>query len=314
MAQSVPDEAEWLAAIAKAQQQMDVETVAAITASPPRHPVPVLQGPFEESMLESFDEVDLRASKVDPVTRRAQLLEKDEYERVCAGRWKQRPGERYHPLWKLTAQVSFGLHLLAEGQAKSDEEVMKILQSHVDEIDGFLERSTDDFDLATNDIQDRIKFLRLPLEHVGVFDRMLEDRKFRLSIVDGNEKIDHIVRRTSRAMKDAMKDVQKGLDATHVLGSYISHLKKDAKDASADLKAVYAAMAGNCEGWERAFSDLRVKGNMLEIALAQLEGIIGEMQRRAGIISRKHIVSDHTGCMQGQRGASNTCTASYGQI
>ena len=149
----------------------------------PAHPVPQLQGPFEESMLESVNDMADQDVYLDAAERRATLLEKPHYERICAGRWKQKPGEKYHPLWKIAAQTSFGMHLLAEGMAKSEDEVMKILQSHVDDVDGFLERTTEDFDLALSDVQERLRYLRLPLEHVEVFDRMLEDRTFRASII-----------------------------------------------------------------------------------------------------------------------------------
>lgn len=262
----------------------------ASSAKPPQHPVPQLQGPFEESMMESLNELEDGEQKTDSLARRKLLLQGESYERVCAGRWKQRPGEKFHPLWKLSAQLSFGLHLLAQGLAKSEEEVMRILQSHVDDIDGFLERTTEDFDLAQSDVDERLRYLRLPLEHVDVFDHMLDDRTFRSSIVEGNEKIEHIVERTSEAMKDALKDVQKGIDATGALGKYLTDLKSNWTGRTPELEAVYVAMLGNVEGWTRAFMDLHLQGNRLAVSLIQLAGIVAEMQRRAGIASRKVLV------------------------
>lgn len=262
----------------------------AFLAHPPAHPMPQLQGPFEESMVESVNDVTDQETHMDSVARRTMLLEMPKYERVIAGRWKQKPGERYHPLWKITAQISFGMHLLAEGLAKSEEEVMKILQSHVDEIDGFLERTTEDFELAQSDIQERLRYLKLPLDHVDVFDRMLEDRAFRMSIVEGNEKIEHIVERTSEAMKDAMKDIQKGLDATKALKVYLNDLDKTWTRTTAEHEAVYLAMVGNVEGWSQAFMDLHLQGNKLGKSLVQLSEIVAEMQKRAGIVSRRTIV------------------------
>lgn len=263
------------------------------STQPPQHPVPQLQGPFEESMMESLTEIEEEEQNADSVARRKLLLQGDRYERVCAGRWKQRPGEKFHPLWKLSAQLSFGLHLLAQGLAKSEEEVMRILQSHVDDIDGFLERTTEDFDLAQSDVEERLRHLWLPLQHVQVFDRMLDDRTFRTSIVEGNEKIEHIVERTSEAMNDALKDVQKGVDATGALGKYLTNLKNTWTDRTPELEAVYVAMLGNVEGWTRAFMDLQLQGNKLAVSLVQLAGIVGEMQRRAGTASRKVLVSLH---------------------
>lgn len=255
----------------------------------PAHPVPQLQGPFEESMLESVNDAADQEVHLDAVERRATLLEKPHYERVCAGRWKQKPGEKYHPLWKIAAQISFGMHLLAEGMAKSEDEVMKILQSHVDDVDGFLERTTEDFDLALSDVQERLRYLRLPLDHVEVFDRMLEDRTFRASIVDGNEKIEHIVSRTSKSIRDAMKDVQKGLDATRALGRYLDDLEPMWDRQTAEHEAVFVAMLGNVEGWGRAFMDLHLQGNRLKVILVELSETVSEMMRRAGVISRNSV-------------------------
>ena len=256
----------------------------------PRHPVPQLQGPFEESMLESVNDTIDNGTKADPVARRTMLLEKSTYERICAGRWKQKPGEKYHPLWKITAQMSFGIHLLVEGLAKSEEEVMKILQTHVDDVDGFLESTTEDFDLAQSDVEERLRYLKLPLEHVEVFDKMLEDRTFRVSIVEGNEKIEHIVERTSEQMKDTLKDAQKGLQATNALGKYLQDVNQTWVARTPEHDAVFVAMVGNVEGWHRAFMDLHMQGNRLGKALVELAGIVEEMQRRAGVASRRTLL------------------------
>jgi hypothetical protein len=256
----------------------------------PVHPVPQLQGPFEESMVESINET-VDHAKPDPVARRTMLLSGPTYERVCAGRWKQKPGEKFHPLWKITAQMSFGIHLLAEGLAKSEDDVMSILQTHVDDVDGFLESTTEDFDLAQSDVAERLRYLKLPLEHVEVFDRMLEDRAFRVSIVEGNEKIEHIMERTSEATKDALKDIQKGLQATTVLGKYLEKVNVSWRTRTPEHDAVFVAMVGNVEGWHLAFEELHTQGTKLGVLLVQLAGIVSEMQRRAGVVSRKTLVS-----------------------
>ena len=59
----------------------------------PVHPVATLQGPFEESMREAVDEPADSADMLDAAARRMKLLENDKYERMCAGRWKQKAGE-----------------------------------------------------------------------------------------------------------------------------------------------------------------------------------------------------------------------------
>ena len=289
-------EGERLASAKMLENKFDVPPVRQMDNLPPQHPVPTMQGAFEESMVETMAEMaepetDKRWSTADSISRRKMLLEQEKYERTVAGRWKQKPGEKFHPLWKLVAQISFGMHLLHQRLAKSDEEVIKILQTHVDEVDGFLERTTEDFNLAQEDINDRITNLRLPLQHGEVFESMLMDRHFRMAIVEGNEKIEHIVDRTETAMKDALKDVQKGLDASRELARYLTRLERSWENRSEENESVYVAMIGNTEGWTRAFMTLQQKGNKLAAALVTLRGIIAEIQKRAGTASRKYLVS-----------------------
>lgn len=258
----------------------------------PQHPISAMQGAFEESWKETLnDDNDLDTySKMDSVYRRKRLLEQSHYERTVAGKWKQKPGERFHPLWKLVAQISFGMHLLQQRLAKSDEEVMKILQSHVDEIDGFLERTTADFELAQNDIYERVQYLKLPIEHGDVFDSMLSDREFRTAIVEGNEKIEHIVDRTTIALKDSLKDVKKGFDGTKELARYLRKLDRNWENRSEEHAEVFSAMMGNTEGWSGAFIVLEDRGRKLHQTLQQLSGVIAEIQRRVGIASRRDLV------------------------
>ncbi|KAL9048263.1 MAG: hypothetical protein Q9206_006134 [Seirophora lacunosa] len=292
---TITPEGEWLSGNTMSGSDLDDDSLSDMDAKPPLHPVAQMQGAFEESMMETLNESEDaepqdRMSTADSVSRRKMLLEQDEYQRTVAGRWKQKPGEQFHPLWKLVAQISFGMHLLQQALAKSDEEVIKILQTHVDEIDGFLERTTEDFDLAQGDIDERVRYLKLPLEHGSVFDTMLSERNFRIAIVEGNEKIEHIIDRTAAAMNDALKDVQKGLDATRELAKYLTSVDKQWDDRSEEHDSVYLAMIGNTEGWTRAFLALQSKGHVLRRALLHLGGIVAEMQRRAGAASRKNLV------------------------
>ncbi|ETN39118.1 uncharacterized protein HMPREF1541_05340 [Cyphellophora europaea CBS 101466] len=261
-----------------------------VLVRPPAHPVPTLQGPFEESMVESVSDAADYDVPIDAVSRRTMLLEAPTYERIIAGRWKQKPGEKYHPLWKLIAQMTFGLHLLARNLAKSEDEVMKILQAHVDDIDSFLERTSEDFDLAQSDMRERLRCLKLPLQHTEIFDRMLEDRNFRASILEGNEKIEHIVSRTKKALKDSMKDVQKGFDAANVLDTYINGLSRTWHRDSPEHEAVHVAMVGNVEGWKGAFMDLHLQGNKVAGVLKKLTEIVNEMEKRAAAVSRSQLV------------------------
>lgn len=61
----------------------------------PSHPITQLQGPFEESIREVNDKsIAGRVVDIDAQTRRRDLLENDEYERLCGRKWHQRNSER----------------------------------------------------------------------------------------------------------------------------------------------------------------------------------------------------------------------------
>lgn len=258
----------------------------------PKHPLVQLQGPFEESLMETFMSPGLhKILNLDAATRRKRLLESETYERTCSGKWCQREGEKYHPLWKLIAQLSFGMHLLAEGKARSDLESLKILQTHVDEIDGFLQRTTEDFELCSEETQKRIELLKVPLGNLEVFDKMLEDDKFRESIVDGNVKIDFVAERSLTAVTDSLKDIKKGFEAIDTLGRYLKELRKDRNSRPAVYKAVHKAMVGNVEGWVGAFADMRTRGENLSASLIDLTVAKTEVQYRVDLFEVEcHVV------------------------
>ncbi|KAH8434754.1 uncharacterized protein LDX57_012389 [Aspergillus melleus] len=258
----------------------------------PAHPIPQLQGPFEESMLEALEGAQSEwAVELDAQSRRKDLLESAEYERLCGRKWRQRAGERYHPFWKLISQMSFGVSLLTKRLAKSDLEVLKILQAHVDEMDGFLGRTTEDFLLIQVDVRTRIQYLNLPLGNLDVFDEMLNDRQFRRAMIGYNEMIEHAVDRFTQSVRDTLKDIQKGKAAVGALWQYLGDSARQNAPLSNNTTAVYNAMLANTEGWNAAFSKLRRKGVALESALLQLGLTITEMQRRVGVASRKEVVS-----------------------
>ncbi|KAI9666359.1 MAG: hypothetical protein M1821_004295 [Bathelium mastoideum] len=288
---SLGDEEEEKIVVALENAHLDDEDIITLD-QPPVHPVAFMQGAFEESIVESAEQNgsqdESRQDKADPVTRRKRLLDVDARDESNTSRWKQRPNAKFHALWKLVAQITFGMHLLHQQLAKSDEEVIKILQTHVDEIDSFLEKTNEDFDLAMKDIDERIRYLKMPLEHIEVFDVMLDDKQFRTSIIDGNEKIEKIVKRTSRAMKDSLFDVAKGLEATGELRKYLESLGSDWLDDNQELASTYHVMHANVDGWKQAFRDLETKGRTLDNNMVQLGKIVEEMSRRAGIASRRN--------------------------
>ncbi|TKA77451.1 hypothetical protein B0A55_04760 [Friedmanniomyces simplex] len=255
---------------------------------PPVHPMPSLQGAFEESILEST-EADGSSSSFnsDAEARRKKLLEAHQYDDSWTTRWKQKPGARHHPLLKLMAQIVFGMHLLQQGQAKSNEEVVRILQTHVNEVDTFLERTSEDFGLAIADIEERIRHLKLPMEHLEVFNAMLDDKKFRTQLLNGNDNIEKIIDRTAKAMNAALMDVRKGLQATHELGKYLDGIKEQWPRENNGIAEVFGAMHGNEQGWKKYLKDLQAKGNNLGNHLIQLGTVIGEMSKLAAAASRR---------------------------
>jgi hypothetical protein len=186
--------------------------------------------------------------------------------------------------------MSFGMHLLAEGLAKSEPEVMKILQGHVDEMDGFIERTADDLILAEADIRERLNYLKIPLDTGRVFDELLEDRNFRHSVMDDTEKIEHINQRSAAAMSDSLKDIQKGQESISALWHYLKKLGKEWTPRPGSFDAVYAAMIGNVEGWHGAFTKLRKHGKALAMVIIQLGAIVAEIESRAAAASRREVV------------------------
>lgn len=263
----------------------------------PRHPIRSLQGALEEALMDDVHRHKARwapvpSKRLDPATRRQKLLQPAGADaEPYVSRWRRKPGERFHPLAKLVAQITFAIHLLHKGLVASDDEVVRVLQAYVADMDAFLEQTTEDFDLALGDIDERIKCLRLPLEHDEIFDAMLEDRAFRSQIVDGNEKIEHIIERTGAAMNSALEDVQEALEATKELAKYLVRLERKWQRRTNQQEDIYAAMSGNSEGWFRCFFGLQTKGHSLSVLMIQLGSVVGELQRRAGIASRKNLVS-----------------------
>ena len=269
------------------QERDDVEEEQTVM-EPPIHPVQSMQGAFEESITESTEgsrprpSVDMTAEE-----RRRKLLDSAQYDDSWTARWKQKKAARYHPCEKLVSQIIFGLHLLQQQQAKSEEEVVKILQTHVNEVDTFLEKTAEDFDLASNDIDERIRFLKLPMAHQDVFETMLDDKKFRTQLLDGNEKIVTIIDRTTKAMNASMLDIHKCIYANRELGKYLDKVQRNWPKGKRGIADVYGAMRGNEHGWTRYLKDLHTKGTTLGKNLVDLANLVGDMSKMAAEASKR---------------------------
>nr|POE48654.1 hypothetical protein CFP56_38751 [Quercus suber] len=257
----------------------------------PVYPIPSMQGAFEESILESAaDEVEEEddAQGHDAEWRRQELLGRKKYDDSWKSRWRQTSTARYHPLLKLMAQIIFGMHLLLQQQAKSNEEVVRILQTHVNEVDTFLEKTAEDFDLAIADIEERIKHLRLPMTHLDVFKVMLDDLDFRTQLIDGNAKIERIVERTAKAMSAALRDTGEGVRATTGLSNYLQTTASQWNVSKPEIATVFTAMRGNEQGWMKYLQDLQTKGKALGKSLALLGSVIHEMSKLAASADARH--------------------------
>lgn len=259
--------------------------------SAPQHPIPSMQQAFAESLIEATHGDGTSKPKLrtgDAKARRDELLDQGKSDPPPTALWRRRPGQKTHELCRLMAQISFGVYLLLNGMANSQILVVSILQGHIDEVDEFLETTLEDMDLATKDMKDRIEYLRVPMDNIEVFERMLEDRNFRLQILDGNEKIEHILARTQVALKQTMQDLAEGLTATREFTIYLAEQQHGQwRQDRPDVIDIFDAMKGNTDGWFNAFMDLQAKGSSLNALIVRLAGIVSELERRAGEVSRR---------------------------
>ncbi|CAK4030701.1 Hypothetical predicted protein [Lecanosticta acicola] len=278
----------------------DFDAESLVDMTPPTHPFPSLQAAFEESIVEAAEaDADYEFDsdqQYNAEMRRRELLAAKRYEdakRITRWKQNQRRGN-HHPYQKLISQIVFGMHLLQQRQAKSNEEVAKILQSHVNQVDAFLERTSDDFELAIGDVQERIRYLRLPMQHMDVFQTMLDEKQFRSDLLKGNEKIEKIFGRTIKALNDALHDVQCGLRSTQELRQYLNGVERHWPSGDAGIAKVFAAMRGNEQGWMEFLKELVVQGQTLQNELVELNNVSSEISKLAGEASRRNMEPTRT--------------------
>jgi hypothetical protein len=93
---------------------------------------------------------------------------------------------------------------------------------------------------------------------MSVFQKMLEDKKFRNQILDGNVKIDHIVGCTQVSLQQTVLDLAEGVSSTRVLNIYL--VEQEDGQWRRDRPGVidiYNDMKGNTDGWSNEFIDLQ---------------------------------------------------------
>ena len=257
-----------------------------------------MQDAFEESLVEATTEVSLERPKLrigDAKSRWEQLVNENggsQYLEAEWALWRRRPDQKHHELWRLLAQIAFGIYLLLTGQANSEQQVFGILQRHIDDVDEFLEVVMEDLEHAVDDLSDRLALLQLPIQNLEVFERMLEDRNFRFQIVSGNEKIERILMLTRRFLEGMVKDVATGLDATQEFAIYLRKQEygmwRMERPGAADI---FTAMKGNVEGWLNAFMELQSKQQHMGDLMVRLGTIVSDIDCKAGEVSRRTRVS-----------------------
>jgi len=267
--------------------------------SVPQHPIPSMQQAFAESLFESTQGDAALAAKPklrtgDARARRSELIDQGRTDPPPTALWRCRPGQRTHELARLMAQMSFGVHLMLRAMATSHTLVVSILQGHIDEVDEFLETTLEDMDLATADMEERIGALKVPMDNVGYFERMLEDRNYRMEILEGNQQIEHILARTHVALQQTTRDLAEGLAATRDFTIYLAEQHHGSwRQECPDVIDIFDAMKGNTDGWFNAFMELQAKGSSLNALMVQVTGMSSEMERRAGEVSRRTRVCPH---------------------
>lgn len=269
-----------------------------MTATFPIHPLPAMQAPFEESMLDATGEtghVPFPSTKKS-VKSRQQALCREEgaaelaYNFTYNCHWRHNPKGKFHPLIKTVAQIIFGVHLLHQLLEKSVADVADILLKHVNELDGFLQRANEDLESSLKDMLFRHKCLKVPMEHVNEFDRLLEDRAYRAQLLDGNIVIERTIGRMSGMLNDYLIDISTFREATQHLDLYLLQIGEEWTYRNEDIGRIYSAMCGNAGGWSQFLQSLVAKAERLGVVLVQVSSYCNEIEKRCGAASRRSLV------------------------
>jgi hypothetical protein len=266
----------------------------------PIHPLPSMQAPFEESMLDATGETGFVPFPIPNKTidTRQQLLcrdfEADEltWNFTYNCHWRNNPKGKFHPLAKTITQIVFGVHLLHQHLEKSVADVADILLKHVNELDSFLQRANEDIEGSLNDMLFRRKCLKVPMEHVNEFDRLLDDRSYRAQLLDGNITIERTINRMSAMLNDYLIDMSTFRDANMDLEMYLHNIGDAWADANDDVGRIYSAMCGNTGGWTQFLQSLVAKAERLGVVLVQVSSYCNEIEKRCGAASRRSLVKN----------------------
>ncbi|KAH9879874.1 hypothetical protein J1614_001898 [Plenodomus biglobosus] len=273
-----------------------------MTATFPIHPIPALQAPFEESMLDATGEtghVPFPHPKKGVKTRQQMLCREEgatesSYNFTYNCHWRNNPKGKFHPLNKTVAQIIFGVHLLHQHLEKSVADVADILLKHVNELDSFLQRANEDLEASLKDMLFRHKCLKVPMEHVNEFDRLLEDRAYRAQLLDGNIVIERTIGRMSEMLNDYLIDINTFREANHAIDSYLLDIGHEWTYRNEDIGRIYSAMCGNTGGWSQFLQSLVAKAERLGAVLVQVSSYCNEIEKRCGAASRRSLIATRT--------------------
>ncbi|RAR09537.1 hypothetical protein DDE82_001653 [Stemphylium lycopersici] len=273
-----------------------------MTATFPIHPIASMQAPFEESMLDATGETGHVpfANPKKSVKTRQQLLCREEsatepsWNFTYNCHWRHNPKGKFHPLMKTVAQIIFGVHLLHQHLEKSVADVADILLKHVNELDSFLQRANEDLESSMKDMLFRHKCLKVPMEHVNEFDRLLEDRSYRAQLLDGNIVIERTIGRMSQLLNDYLIDINIFREANQELDMYLADVGDAWTYRNEDIGRIYSAMCGNTGGWSQFLQSLVAKAERLGVVLVQVSSYCNEIEKRCGAASRRSLIATRT--------------------
>ncbi|PVH96786.1 hypothetical protein DM02DRAFT_644552 [Periconia macrospinosa] len=268
----------------------------------PVHPLPSMQGPFEESMLEATGDASRGPFTIPnkSLETRQHLLCRDPDATELAWNftynchWRYRSRGKYHPLLKTQSQIVFGIHLLHQHLEKSVADVADILLKHVNELDSFLKRANEDLDGSLKDMLFRRKCLKVPMEHVNEFDRLLDDRAYRAQLLDGNVVIERTINRMSQVLNDYLVDMSVFREANQELEHYLMTIGHEWTAMNEDVGRIYNAMCGNTGGWAHFLGSLVAKAERLGVVLVQVSSYCNEIEKRCGAASRRSLIASRS--------------------
>jgi hypothetical protein len=274
--------------------------VSSVPSYFPTHPLAEMQAPFEESMLDagrkeatSNNYREANPTKFNGASRRSVILgQHGQFDNISYNaQWRVNNDTNFHPIRKIMSQVIFGVHLLCQAMEQSIPEVATILRGFVQELDGFLRRVNADLDLSLKDVTELYGNLSLPLQHVNVFDQLLNDRNYRTQTLQGNIRIDGVIKRYSRLTSDYTTDLDTLRECNVAFGAYLARIGEGWTRGMTELVDINAAMCRNTAIWDANAKALMGKAEALSLLLENCAKCVFEFEKRCAAAARRGIVS-----------------------